>query len=520
MSGDEESFIVLGSTPTPSMEQYFSGSGGDGGQQESMRGSKLMATSTAQTISNNFSLIQVDESLKSTTSTTKSTAAKSMQSVSVGGSNPASLNVSNVGSLTGSNPTSLNGSNPLAASVIMGETKSSLFQTFPSLMHSSMPIDEVQALQHLVNEHGQMKESLQKANVAMRKNFTNIQKWQDDVKAKYAEQVRTIDEQCATIGRLEMENGRLKQVVAAAEARAVEQEKRAAELKVSLEKALDEVQKQILAERASAVTAMDELNKALSEKESILRNMSREIERLELEKQEFVVVKPNKPDTRDSAEFITKEEHDRQIKVLQREMSVIVAKNLEFEDMKKVYIDELNCMRVNLTAAEEVFAKNRAQLERQAKDIETKDVSLAENIRELKTLAEQVDVLTAQLDIYKVDFEAERTARAELASEKDRILTDLKLLQKRNQQLIEEVQNGRAAEEKATRAANESLDKREPSPPKASTSSEGAAAASAGSSTQEEQTFDRPILYCPLCNQGYKDLSTLQNHVEDCVGTN
>lgn len=478
-----------------------------------------MATSTTQTISNNFSLIQADESLQSTTSTTNSTALKSMQSVSVGGSNPASLNVSNVGSLTGSNPTSLNGSNPLAASVIMGETKSSLFQTFPSLMHSSMPIDEVQALQHLVNEHGQMKESLQKANVAMRKNFTNIQKWQDDVKAKYAEQVRTIDEQCATIGRLEMENGRLKQVVAAAEARAVEQEKRAAELKVSLEKALDEVQKQILAERASAVTEMEELNKTLSEKESILRNMSREIERLELEKHEFVVVKPNKPDTHDSAEFITKEEHDRQIKVLQREMSVIVAKNLEFEDMKKVYIDELNCMRVNLTAAEEVFAKNRAQLERQAKDIETKDVSLAENIRELKTLAEQVDVLTAQLDIYKVDFEAERTARAELASEKDRILTDLKLLQKRNQQLIEEVQNVRAAEERATRAANESLDKREPSPPKASTSAEGTEAAGS-SSTQEEQTFDRPILYCPLCNQGYKDLSTLQNHVEDCVGTN
>lgn len=99
-------------------------------------------------------------------------------------------------------------------------------------------------------------------------------------------------------------------------------------------------------------------------------------------------------------------------------------------------------MRVNLNAAEEVFAKNRAQLERQAKEIETKDVSLAENIRELKTLAEQVDVLTAQLDIYKNDFEAERTARSELASEKDRVLTDLKLLQKRNQQLIEEVQNG------------------------------------------------------------------------------
>lgn len=99
-------------------------------------------------------------------------------------------------------------------------------------------------------------------------------------------------------------------------------------------------------------------------------------------------------------------------------------------------------MKVNLAAAEELHAKHRAELARQAREIETKDVSLAENIRELKTLAEEVDVLTAQLDIYKVDFEAERSARGELASEKDRILADLKLLQKRNQQLIEEVQNG------------------------------------------------------------------------------
>lgn len=497
---DEESFIILGSTPTPSMEQFVSGGEGQF-RQESMAASKLMATSTTQTISNNFSLIQAaDESLKSLTSMKITSPPKSMQQVA---------------GMAAPDPVSIKPSNPLAASVIMGETKSSLFQTFPSLMQSSMPLDEVQMLQVLMTEHGQMKESLQKANLAMRKNFTNIQSWQDEVKDKYTKQVQKIEEQSAIIGKLEEENDKLKQLVVAGEARAADQEKRAAELKITLEKALDEVQMQIQAERASALGELDELKKALSEKESILKNMAREIERLELEKQEFVVVKPNKPDASDSgAQFITKEEHDRQIKVLQREMSVIVAKNLEFEDMKKVYVDELNCMRVNLTAAEEIFAKNRAQLERQAKEIETKDVSLAENIRELKTLAEQVDVLTAQLDIYKNDFEAERTARSELASEKDRVLTDLKLLQKRNQQLIEEVQNGRVAEERATRAANESLDKREPSPSLA-TSAHGVK----GAAASEEQTYDRPILYCPLCTEAYRDLVTLQAHVEDCVGT-
>lgn len=491
---DEESFIILGSSPTPSMDA------GDGrGRMDSI------ISRTGQTISNNFSLIQADESLKPSKVTDSSLrhmddkSPKSMQSLK-GESKPV---------------VSMNGTNPLAASVIMGETQSSLFQTFPSLMQSSMPIDEVQLLQHLMNEHGQMKESLQKSNVAMRKNFTSIQKWQDEAKAKFADQVRTIDEQRSTIEKLESENELLKQVVASAENRAAEQDKRATEQKIVVEKALEEAQKQIQAERASALGEIHELQKAVSEKESILKNMAQEIERLELEKQEFVVVKSNKPEP-NGVQFIAIEEHNRQIKVLQREMSVIVAKNLELEDMKKVYIDELNCMRVNLAAAEEVYKKSQLQMERQAKEMETKDVTLAENLRELKTLAEQVDVLTAQLDIYKNDFDAERTARTELASEKDRILTDLKLLQKRNQQLIQEVQNGRAAEENATRAANESIDKRNTPPPKAGTSAESVAVAS----SEEEQSYKRAILYCPLCSQGYKDLGTLQNHVEDCVGTN
>lgn len=482
---DEESFIVLGSTPTPSMEQYLS----DGGS-ESLK-DKIMATSTTQTTSNNFSLIQADESLKSI----KPTGAKSFQT---------EQNKSAPMSLTGKN-------NALAASVIMGETKSSLFQAFPSLMQSSMPINEVQMLQHLMNEHGQLKDSLQKANVAMRNNFTCIQKWQDEVKLTYTDQVQKIDEQCAAIEKMEVENEKLKQALAVAEAYSRDQEKRTSEQRLALEKELQDAQKQIQAERASAVAEIEELKKVSSEKQSILQNMAKEIERLELEKQEFVVVKPNKPETSDGGiQFINKEEHDRQIKVLQREMSVYVATNLEFEDMQKIYIDELNCLKVNLTAAENVHTNQRLHMERQAKDIETKDVSLAENIRELKTLAEQVDVLTAQLDIYKVDFEAERSARAELASEKDHILSDLKLLQKRNQQLIDEIQNRRVAEDKATHAANESLNKRES--PEASTSVEAA------SSSSEEQTYVRSILRCPLCNGSYKDISTLQNHVEDCVG--
>lgn len=506
---DEESFIVLGSTPTPSMEQYMLD--GNGSLQPA---NKMVESTTTQINSGNFSLIQAGESLKPKVDSPKCSISQSV------GSGSFRLPLSEAVSMNGSvGP----GENPLAASIIMGETKSSLLQTFPSLMSSSMSIDEVQALQHLMSEHGQMKESLHKANVAMRKNFTNIQKWQDEVKVKYSEQVRTIDEQRATLDGLEAENKALKQALKLAETRAGDQAKKFQDEKSALQKELDETRQQIGAERLNATAELDELRKAVSEKQSILQNMAKQIERLELEKQEFVVVRPNKASGNDlgaDADYITKEEHQRQLKVLQREMSVVVAKNLEFDDLKNVYVDELNCLKVNLSAAEELHAKQRAELARQAREIETKDVSLSENIRELKTLAEQVDVLSAQLDIYKVDFEAERSARGELASEKDRILADLKLLQKRNQQLIEEVQNGRAAQENATKAANESLDKRVPEP---STETPGPSGTNPKQQQQkqeepEEQEFVPSILHCPLCNNAYRDLATLQNHVEDCVG--
>ncbi|XP_055609720.1 NF-kappa-B essential modulator [Uranotaenia lowii] len=476
---DEESFIVLGSTPTPSMENYFL-------SDEQPR--QPMTDSSIQINSSHFSMIHPpQESLKNSIgpkSSLETCAASSLINGSVAGENP------------------------LAASVIMGETHSSLFQTFPSLMKSSMPIDEVKVLQHLMTEHGQMKESLQMANVAMRKNFTSIQKWQDDVKNKYANQNRVIDELRANLEQLESANKTLQQKFNLSEenVRKIKNENDA------LQKQLNDVSDRENVLGTAHEAELQDLRKELSEKKSVLQNMAKEIERLQLEKRDFVVVPSNKPDQMDLG-VVTKEEHERQIKVLQREMSVAVAKNLEFEDMRKIYVDEINCLKANISAAEEMAAKHRLEKERMFKDLETRDVSLSENIRELKTLSEQVDVLTAQLDIYKIDFEAERTARAELASEKDQILSDLKLLQKRNQQLIEEVQNGRSAEQKATRAANEALDKR--NSPEVGPSGSGAAAKP---EPAEEQKYERPVLHCPLCNGAFKDLLTLQNHVEDCVG--
>lgn len=46
-----------------------------------------------------------------------------------------------------------------------------------------------------------------------------------------------------------------------------------------------------------------------------------------------------------------------------------------------------------------------------------------------------------QLDVYKSDFEMERQSRQDIANEREELLSDLKLLQRRNQQLIDEAQS-------------------------------------------------------------------------------
>ena len=59
---------------------------------------------------------------------------------------------------------------------------------------------------------------------------------------------------------------------------------------------------------------------------------------------------------------------------------------------------------------------------------------------ERKSLRIDLDVLTQQLEIYSKDFKTEQESRENLANEKDQLLSDLRELQKKNQELIQEAQ--------------------------------------------------------------------------------
>ncbi|XP_050097602.1 NF-kappa-B essential modulator-like [Anopheles aquasalis] len=528
-SMEEESFIILGSSPTPSMETISLAAGPPSvaSQQvasppSSLKRSALvskMETST-QLDSTTYSLLttnggdqqQQQQAVKSLLSdSSNSMGVASMIDVSVQ-SQPNSLrsieNKENCAPQNGGARAFELGPSP-TVSFVMGETRSLLLQQFPSLAQASMSAEEMRLLQKLSSEHGQLKESLQRANVAMRKNFASIQQLQDETKTRRCQLESRIDEQQQQIEQQETEIGRLKEALVAAETVAAEREKEKEAIRAELQAELEEIRRVREMEQKEAQQEVDELRKVASERQAIIQNLASKIENLELQIKGFVVVKTNQPEPGDgNAKFVPIETHQQQVKALERRMSVEVAKNLEFEDMRKLYVDEINCLKANVQAAEKVYTASRVDMQKLYDELKERDTTIEKLHADVRAATDQIIVLGAQSEIYQKDFEAERTAREELASEKSRILAEFEVLQRQNAELTaqrnaqEQAQTAETAArmvQLATEAANPAP-RAEPSPP------------------TERETEPLSLLRCPLCLKGFRDFGTLQNHASDCMG--
>uniref|UniRef100_A0AAG5DFE2 CCHC NOA-type domain-containing protein n=1 Tax=Anopheles atroparvus TaxID=41427 RepID=A0AAG5DFE2_ANOAO len=546
-SMEEESFIILGSTPTPSMENFsvsppslqpatLVGREKD----ESVKAPPVakMETST-QLDSTTYSLLpngvplgasgaqlQGMQSLSDSSKALLVASAESMpsqQPVSRISANNGPQSLKSIENKENVPSNSLKTSRQPTASFIIGETQSILHQ-FPSLSQSSMSIDEINMLQKLSMEHSQLKESLQRANIAMRKNFTSIQQLQDETKARCAELETRAATQQAQIEQVVAENAKLaeanKELLEAngkltadlneAQAATAEVENELENVRKQLHTEVDEIGRVREVERKAAQLEVDELRKESSERQSIIKNLARKIEDLELQIKGFVVVKTNKPEAGDgNANFVPLDEHKKQIKALERKMSAEVAKNLEFEDMRKLYVDEINCLKGNAIAAEQVFAQSRMEAQKLYDDIKERNDIIEELRKQVRVFQEKSDVLAAQSEIYQKDFEAERAGRQELASEKSRILAEFELLQRQNAELEAKVTMTETEREQMAQRAAEMV--------QAATISQESTASNHPAERSEDEP--RSLLRCPLCLKGYKELSTLQSHAAFCMGT-
>lgn len=443
---EEESFVILGSSPMPSLCSH---------------GNSLLHDALDQDGDT------VDDKLKPKEN----------------GTPPASLSQqSNVPELTKSNESSLpttlpSEPNSLAASFLMGDVnpdvlKNSVYSQFPSLCSMQACAEDVVKLQTMMTEYMALKQTLDKVNHTMQEYYKITQQWRKEAAAREEEYKEKLQECQTQIDKLNDENRQLKK-----------------EVDINLEqmRLVEDIRQK----------EHDELRQSVSEKSSLINNMRVEIDKLQQHQVPSFEYVPEA--VKSEGDYIKRDEHELQVKDLKRQMSTLLAENLEIIDMKNTYIEEINCLKVNLTSAEELLNEARADI----KDLKAKNVQQEDEITNLKT----------QIEIYRRDFEMERADREKNAGEKELYLVDLRALQRRNQELIEALANAHKSRKSSptpsTSATSSTSSLREDQRPVRVLDPTGAAAKTADA-----------VLRCPICSKSFGALTVLQSHVNDCLDKN
>lgn len=234
----------------------------------------------------------------------------------------------------------------------------------------------------------------------------------------------------------------------------------------------------------------------ISEKDSIIRNIHEQISKLERERgHESMVFVESTQSSVPPNEMMLKSEHDEIVREMNHKLSEELAKNLDFNDMQKVYKDELKCLKANAASTEELRKQMQATIQTLQTSNSENSRRAAQAEREFATARERIDLLNAQVEIYRNDFQMEREAREKIANEKENLTVDLNLLQKRNKELIDETQR--------------SLSGIAPS------SSSGAVRKSPSPEAKSKEV--EPTYNCPVCNAQAKTLRLMEQHLASCL---
>ncbi|XP_063867577.1 optineurin-like [Scylla paramamosain] len=181
-----------------------------------------------------------------------------------------------------------------------------------------------------------------------------------------------------------------------------------------------------------------------------------------------------------------------------------------------------------LMSYEELLATKNDEISRMKKELGQAKATLAERTSESETIA----ILRAQVEVYQGDFRAEREAREALATDREKLRDELRQLQTRNTQLVDELEtyqrrNFNQGPGHGSRGASEER----------SGLSAVAAAASAAQplsadslweklsissdkkeeEKKEEQQLDENLFYCPKCNKSFTQYRPLEEHVNRCL---
>ena len=369
--------------------------------------------------------------------------------------------------------------------------KSVSVNTCPEIHSTELSPDEIQhKVDFLVEENMKLKETLHQNNLAMKKQYETIATWQEDALAVHSSHKQKFDDIKKYVEKLKVDNAKLSSTLAAT---------------VNGSELIKTELQTLKLQQKEAKDQADMKNSFNNLAEFELESAKKKIAKLE----SMLLEKTN--ECEDSIAATTKHyttELEKLKSSSEKQISELSKQRKESEALQKILLDEVKSLKAQLLAASGVKENERnfeeqlmaAQMHitnlelcrNEDRDTinanEEKILELENKVKELNSLNDTVSALHAQLEIYKLDFEAERHAKEEVGVEKEKIAQDLHNLQRRNQQLLEEVERLRgndyvyvAKEEQA-------------------------------SAPQETHDFR-----CPKCNRRFVNYPSVERHVFECI---
>uniref|UniRef100_A0A8W8M5U9 CCHC NOA-type domain-containing protein n=1 Tax=Magallana gigas TaxID=29159 RepID=A0A8W8M5U9_MAGGI len=436
-----------------------------------------------------------------------------------------------------------------------GEVSYSAIPTMPSSTHSSnqmslsqgigqMSMTDVnleQALdriQELHRENNELRDYLKDNNEKMKLQYQNLSEWKEKIRVNNARNKEKFDQTKEVVQTMTRENAELKAQVSAKATELQQLQRSVVEMDSDLrskQEALTELRKTVEEMRQSTggqaggrspdfldavLVNHDSGETAAIKKENVL--LKTQISELENKVKQFRENNDSLMRDLDSYKTVKQELQENNAK-LERE-------NTELGQRIEGLLNENKGMK-----SETRMLRNRVEeVEQQMSRVQASAVSTEEDRK-------------TQAEVWKSDFDAERDSRERLHAEKSQLENELKQLQLRNQQLLDEMENfsKRQFQEMQQRHANQGFQHSLQQhlrvgqqnhgspyqPPTYTTQSYPGPAAGAGAvydnrstnmtmgqshgGSQEGEELQQ--FECPKCNQTCPDMDTLQIHVLDCI---
>ncbi|CAH1110026.1 unnamed protein product [Psylliodes chrysocephalus] len=398
---------------------------------------------------------------------------------------------------------------------------------------SDMSSEEVQnKISQIIDENIRLKDTILQNNMSLKSQYEKILAWQEDVQRVHQIHKEKLSDAKQFIDKLKMEKENLKRDLTKAtevntnlEAEIVElkrslKEQATAKNEVLLQRSDDNIKEfqldvankkikdleaaaeKLLAENKMYASNMAKIKEDTKKEMDDMRN---QLEKLALNenqvKLKIETLNPELEKLTEERDYAIGKIEELQQKLeakLKREEALLMTTNtLKAQLELGNHSEEIDNLRTQLGETQTALT----QIEFSRKQAYSQVYQLTEELTRLKSTencSDEICALKVQLDVYKTDFEEERHAREVIKEEKDKIEEDIQNLQRRNQQLQEEIEMLRGERDYVVYPSR--------SAPRDRVQDQRTTASSSSNAFK-----------CPKCDFGFNDVNMLQNHVYRCI---